>query len=309
LAIEAAVGYPDALLARFGHPVMWMGLVLSRLETRLNRPDLREEVRLVGGVVALVALVIVTVLAAKALSGAVRALPFGGLLEAMLASSLLAQRSLHTHVSAVATALRQGGLEAGRVAVGRIVGRRTASLDEPAVARAAIESLAENFSDGVVAPAFWLAVAGLPGIAFYKAVNTADSMIGHHTPRHESFGWAAARLDDLINLPGARLAGILLAGAARFLPGASPDEAVAVMRRDARLHRSPNSGWPESAMAGALGLRLGGPRRYGRKKVDEAWLGQGRTAATVEDIERALALFRRACLMLMGVAGVLTILL
>jgi adenosylcobinamide-phosphate synthase len=216
------------------------------------------------------------------------------LLSAILASSLLASRSLAQHVAAVADGLRQGLPEA-RAAVSHIVGRDPEALDAHAVARAAIESLAENFADGVVAPAFWGCVAGLPGMAVYKAANTADSMIGHRTPRHARFGWAAARFDDLVNLPASRLAALWLILAATLTPGAHPVQSVRAVFRDAGKHRSPNAGWPEAAMAGALGLSLNGPRSYAGTRVADAWMGHGRATATAADIDAALRLYRRAC--------------
>ncbi|MGI4954187.1 MAG: cobalamin biosynthesis protein CobD/CbiB, partial [Janthinobacterium lividum] len=218
----------------------------------------------------------------------------------VLAATLPAQRSLYAYVAAVGEALRDGGLPAGRRAVAHIVGRNPDTLDEAAVLRAAIESLAENFSDGVVAPAVWGLAAGLPGMAAYKAVNTADSMIGHLTPRHRAFGWAAARLDDLVNLPASRLSVLWLVLAAAVHRGASPGAALRAVRRDARQHRSPNAGWPEAAMAGALGLRLAGPRTYGTVTVADAWMGDGRAEATLDDLHRALALYRTACAMQVG---------
>jgi adenosylcobinamide-phosphate synthase len=206
-------------------------------------------------------------------------------------------------VARVADALEHDGLAAGRAAVAHIVGRDTATLDEAGVARAAIESLAENFSDGVVAPAFWMMIAGLPGAAVYKTINTADSMIGHRTERHEAFGWAAARLDDLINLPAARLSALLIVMAAAAL---GPERAAAAWRatwRDAHRHRSPNAGYPEAAMAGALGLALGGPRVYGGAAVNDGLMGDGRREATAADIRAALALYRRAdALLIVGAA-------
>ena len=222
------------------------------------------------------------------------------LLTAALAAMLLAQRSLWSFVAAVGRAQRAGGLPAGRAAVAHIVGRNPDTLDEPAVFRAAIESLAENFSDGVVAPVFWGVVAGLPGVAAYKAINTADSMIGHLTPRHRDFGWAAARLDDLVNLPASRLAALWLVLAAALHRGASATGAIDAIRRDARHHRSPNAGWPEAAMAGALGLRLAGPRTYGDVRMMDAWMGDGRADATTDDLDRALLLYRTACLLQAG---------
>jgi adenosylcobinamide-phosphate synthase len=201
--------------------------------------------------------------------------------------------------------LDQTGLAGGRAAVAHIVGRNTATLDTPGVVRAAIESLAENFSDGVVAPALWCAALGLPGIVAYKAVNTADSMIGHRTPRHEAFGWAAARLDDVVNLPASRLAAFWIVLAAFLHPGARPRQAMKAVLRDAGRHRSPNAGWPEAAMAGALGLRLAGPRIYGTRQVDDAWMGDGRAEATVADLRRALSLYRLACAMEIAVAVII----
>ena len=212
----------------------------------------------------------------------------------MLASTLLAQRSLHAHVLDVAKGLETQGLPGGRAAVAHIVGRETKNLDEAAVCRAAIESLAENFSDGVVAPLFWMVVLGLPGALAYKAVNTADSMIGHRTERHEAFGWASARFDDLVNLPASRLSALWLMLAAIPL-GRSPGGALRTIRRDASHHRSPNAGWPEAAMAGALGIRLSGPRIYDGVPVEERWVGEGRSGLTASDVRAALKLYRTAC--------------
>jgi adenosylcobinamide-phosphate synthase len=172
------------------------------------------------------------------------------------------------------------------------------------VSRAAIESLAENFSDGVVAPAFWLGLGGLPAAVAYKAANTADSMIGHKNSKYGAFGWAAARFDDLINLPASRLSALLLILAAGLAPGASADDARKAIRRDARRHRSPNAGWPESALAGALGLALAGPRIYGGQIVDDAIMGDGgRREATAADIRRALSIYRLADALLIALVA------
>src|SRR6266851_3248217 len=243
-----------------------------------------------------------------ALARSLLVLPFGLAAAAIVASTLIAQRSLHDHVVRVATALEQDGVAAGRAAVSRIVGRDTGALDEAGVARAAIESLAENFSDGVVAPLFWLAAAGLAGGAAYKAVNTADSMIGHRTPRHAAFGWAAARVDDLLNLPASRLAALLIVAAAAVSPGSSARDAWRALIRDAPRHRSPNAGYPEAAMAGALGLALAGPRVYGGVPLDDAIMGSGRRAATAADIRAALLVYRRADAMLIAMTGLLALL-
>jgi len=294
LVLEAAVGYPDTVFRAIGHPVMWVGALIGWMDRAWNRDTLDPRLRRGLGVAAVLALIAASAgLAAilRATSPAALSL----LLTAVTASALLAQRSLWSFVAAVGLVLHQGGLPAGRTAVAHIVGRNPETLDEPAVIRAAIESLAENFSDGVVAPALWGAALGLPGIAAYKAVNTADSMIGHLTPRHRAFGWASARLDDLINLPASRLAAGWLVLAACLHPGASPWNALRAVRRDAGRHRSPNAGWPEAAMAGALGLRLAGPRVYGDVRVDDAWMGDGPEKATLRDLDRALALYKTAC--------------
>ena len=294
LAIEAAAGYPAWLYRAIGHPVTWMGAWLSGLETRLNRPAWSFGRRRGAGILALALLLGATALATVpiALAGARSTVGLAAL--ALLGASLPAQRSLHDHVRDVAAALERDGLAAGRRAVGMIVGRNTAVLDEAGVARAAIESLAENFSDGIVAPAFWLALGGLPGGALYKAANTADSMVGHRTDRYAAFGWAAARFDDLVNLPASRLSALLFWLAAP-LAGGSARGAWRAIRRDAARHRSPNAGWPEAAMAGALGLSLAGPRIYGTAWVDDAVMGDGRRDAGAGDIRRALRLYRAAC--------------
>jgi adenosylcobinamide-phosphate synthase len=308
LVAEALFGYPEALFRAVGHPVTWLGRLIASLDSRLNRASDSDGRRRVAGIVALAIIVVFPAAIAFLLQRMLGALPFGLLLTALLASTLLAQKSLGQHVSAVADALDGGGLEAGRKAVAMIVGRDPDRLDEAAVCRAAIESLAENFSDGVVAPALWLGVGGLAGGVAYKSVNTADSMVGHRTPRHEAFGWAAARFDDLINLPASRLTGLLLVGAAFFLPGADPAAAWRAMLRDARRHRSPNAGWPEAAMAGALGLALAGPRVYGGVAVNDAYMGEGgRREASSADIRRALQLYRTADVILMTLFGIVAL--
>ncbi len=272
-----------------------MGAWLAFLEAQLNRGTASFAARRAAGVVALALyLAPIAALACGVVWMAPRGL-VGFVPLALIAASLPAQRSLDEHVRAVADALERKGLAGGREAVSRIVGRNVATLDDAGVARAALESLAENFSDGVVAPLFWLALGGMPGGALYKAINTADSMIGHRNARYLAFGWAAARLDDLVNLPASRLAALWLLIAAWFIPGARPAEGWRAIRRDARGHRSPNAGWPEAAMAGALGLKLAGPRVYGETLVEDAYMGEGRAAATAADIRRGLALYRTAC--------------
>ncbi|MBB3020716.1 adenosylcobinamide-phosphate synthase [Microvirga lupini] len=309
LAAEAAVGYPNRLYTAIGHPVTWIGRLIKGLDRSLNRESWPFRQRRIAGVLALLVLLTVTGLMAWTLGALLRPLDLMGLLLlAILASSLIAQRSLHEHVAAVSKGLRESGIKGGRAAVSMIVGRNPQSLDEAGVSRAAIESLAENFSDGIVAPAFWLGLGGLPGAALYKAANTADSMIGHRTPRHEAFGWAAARFDDLVNLPASRLSALLIIMAAALHREASPQDAWRAVRRDASHHRSPNAGWPEAAMAGALGLRLAGPRVYGDVRVEDRWMGDGRAEAKADDIDRALALYRTACALLFCLAAGLALL-
>jgi adenosylcobinamide-phosphate synthase len=296
LLVEATVGYPTWLFHAIRHPVVWTGSLLGWLDRRLNHDAAPDPRRRAAGVLVLVILLTVVLAPTVALQVTVIRSGITGILMLMvLASSLFAQRSLFTHVRLVADALENGGLAAGREAVSHIVGRNPQSLDEAGVVRAAIESLAENFSDAVVAPALWCGLLGLPGLAGYKAINTADSMIGHHTPRHGAFGWAAARVDDLVNLPASRLAAFWLVLAASIHPQGGAAAACRAVGRDARNHRSPNAGWPESAMAGALGLRLAGPRVYGDTRVEDAWMGDGRSAASATDLRRALSLYRLAC--------------
>ena len=309
LLLEALAGYPDLLYRAIGHPVTWMGAWLSWLDRRLNRETLSFGARRLAGIAALVLLLAPVGAIAAALT---LAAPRGwaGLLGlAVLAASLPAQRSLDAHVRAVAEALANEGLAGGRRAVSMIVGRNPETLDEAGVARAAIESLAENFADGVVAPLLWIAIGGLTGGALYKAINTADSMIGHRSARHRAFGWAAARLDDLVNLPASRLAALWLTLAAAAMPGASASGALGAVRRDAGRHRSPNAGWPEAAMAGALGLRLAGPRAYGDERVEDAFMGDGRAAAEVADIRAALRVYRLACVLQAVAIGALALML
>ena len=298
LLAEAIAGYPDWLYRAAGHPVGWIGVGISWMDRTLNRPRgsaLANRFR--GALALLLVLGIVGGVSAGVQSLCLRGLPSAAAIPVLgaLVSTLLASRSLHAHVSAVRAAVAADGVVGGRAAVSRIVGRNPAALDEAGIVRAAIESLAENFSDAVVAPAFWCCLFGLPGIALYKAVNTADSMIGYRTERYATFGWAAARLDDLVNLPASRLTALWIVLAASGTGDASGLAAARAVWRDAGRHRSPNAGWPEAAMAGALGLRLAGPRVYGETQVDDAWMGAGRSAAERADIDRALALYRRAC--------------
>ena len=308
LAVEAVCGYPRWLFRAIGHPVSWIGRLIAWCDRSWNRPSHTFAQRRVAGVAALALCLTAAAAASLALVFAANALfpaAVAMIVLGIAASAFIAQRSLDEHVRAVADALETGTLDEARHAVAQIVGRDTSILDAHAVSRAAIESLSENFSDGIVAPIFWMVVGGLPGAALYKTINTADSMIGHKSERHLAFGWAAARLDDVVNLPASRLAALWIAAAASLLPNASARGALSAVRRDAPRHRSPNAGWPEAAMAGALGLRLAGPRIYGGEAVEDRWMGTGRADATATDIRHALRIYRLTCIVQAAAVGLI----
>lgn len=296
LALEPLLGEARGPLAKLPHPVRLLGRLIGALDRKLNRDSRSAADRRRRGVLVVVLVCGLAAGAGWLIAGLARLAPVFAIAEFALVVALLAQRSLFLHVRGVADALHEKGLEAGRAQVAHIVGRDVRQLDEHGVARAAIESCAENFCDGVVAPVFWYVMLGLPGMLAYKAVNTLDSMIGYRSERYLAFGWAAARLDDLANLAPARLAGCFVGLAAAAVPGADPRRALRIMWRDAQKHRSPNAGWPEAAMAGALGLSLAGPRRYPGLVVNDPWIGEGTTQAAARDIGRALAVFTTACL-------------
>jgi len=298
LLLDRLVGDPDSIWRRVPHPVVLFGRAIGLMDKLFNGKRLSAETKRFNGAVGIavllaasgcVGVLIERLLAPLGIAGAV--------IEIIVVAVFLAQKSLHDHVRAVSTGLKRGGLDGGRHAVSMIVGRDPATLDEPAICRAGIESLAENFSDGVVAPAFWYALFGLPGLLAYKMLNTADSMIGHRNAKYGDFGWASARLDDLANWPAARLSILFIAAGAWLAKGkAAARAAIGTALRDAGLHRSPNSGWPEAAMAGALGIGLAGPRIYGGARVDEPMMNaSGRTIATVADIDLSLRIFKGAC--------------
>lgn len=298
-AFDALVGDPEALWRRVPHPVALAGRMIGWLDRCGNDDRDPPSVRRNNGIAAVGMLLIAAAAVGGMIGEVIDALgQIGILLEAAVVGVLLAQRSLHDHVLAVADGFLSDGLAGARRAVAAIVGRDPEALDQAGVCRAAIESAAENFSDGVVAPAFWYLVGGLPGLLAYKALNTADSMIGHRTDRHRHFGWAAARLDDLANWIPARLSALLVVAAAWSMADGDPRAAWRAARRDGDRHRSVNAGWPEAAFAGALGLRLAGPRRYDGAIVEDAWMGDGRADATPEDIRLALVLLTRSCLAL-----------
>ena len=307
--LDAAFGDPDRLYRAVPHPVVLMGRIIGWMDRRFNDSRAAEPQRKRNGIIAVLALTAGSLALGWALDNLLRQTWLGCLIEAALASTLIAQRSLYDHVAAVARALVRDGLSAGRAAVAKIVGRDTAELDEAGVSRAALESLAENLSDGVTAPLFWGLLLGLPGLIAYKAINTADSMIGHRTPRHQAFGWAPARFDDLLNLGPARLCGVIVAGATIFVRGADANRALQAMWRDAPKHRSPNAGWPEAALAGALGLAIAGPRRYHGVEVNDAYMGAGgRADLTAADIRRGLKLFVAACALQLGIIAIIALL-
>lgn len=302
MAVDALVGWPSWLFAWIGHPVTWLGRLIAAVDAGWNRTADPPALRRVAGIAG--ALLVIAL--AAALGWAIQVmLPsgwIGSVLVGVLAWPLVALRSLHDHVAAVATPLLAADVAGAREAVSRIVGRDPAALDEAGIARAAIESLAENTSDGIVAPLLWGALFGLPGIVGYKAINTLDSMIGHRSERHEAFGWAAARIDDVANLIPARLTGFLF-----VLLSSRRSQALSCMMRDARRHRSPNAGWPEAAMAGALGIRLSGPRIYHGTITAEPWLNEAARDPSAVDIVAALAVYRRAMLLLGGLLAILAV--
>ena len=304
LLLERLVGYPRPLYATIRHPVVWMGALIAALDKALNKGGQRR----LKGVLALLILLAATAAITIAIRYGLGFIPFGWIIEAVLATSLLAQKELGRAVRAVADALDHS-LEAGRKQVAQIVGRDPETLNNAGVSRAAIESLAESTSDGIIAPLFWLIIGGLSGIALYKAINTADSMIGHKTERHLEFGWAAARLDDLVNWIPARLSALLVAGAAFWVKGADAERAWTTALRDAHKHASPNAGWPEAAFAGALGFALGGPRAYAGDIVNLPTLGTGRTDLGPADIRRALDLYAMALNLALGITLAIAVLL
>ncbi|WP_439357350.1 adenosylcobinamide-phosphate synthase CbiB [Bradyrhizobium sp. DASA03007] len=300
MAVDALLGWPSWLFARIGHPVTWLGRLIAAIDMAWNRVSDPSALRRGAGIVGALLVIALSV----TVGWVIQSLLWLGwtqiVLVGVLAWPLVALRSLHDHVAAVTNPLQAGDITAARDAVSRIVGRDPAALDESGIARAAIESLAENASDGIVAPVFWGALFGLPGILGYKAINTLDSMIGHRSERHEAFGWAAARIDDVANFIPARLTGFLF-----VLLAPRRSEALSCMSRDARRHRSPNAGWPEAAMAGALGVRLSGPRIYHGSITNEPWLNEGARDPLAADINHGLAVYRRSMLLLAGVLAIL----
>ncbi|MDA9449844.1 MULTISPECIES: adenosylcobinamide-phosphate synthase CbiB [Bradyrhizobium] len=300
MAVDALLGWPSPLFARIGHPVSWLGRLIGAIDIAWNRSSDPPAFRRGAGIAGALLVIALSVALGWMLQSLLSLGWIQVVLIGILAWPLVALRSLYDHVAAVANPLLAGDIAAARDAVSRIVGRDPAALDEAGIARAAIESLAENASDGIVAPVFWGALFGLPGILGYKAINTLDSMIGHRNERHEAFGWAAARIDDVANFIPARLTGFVF-----VLLAPRRSEALSCMTRDARRHRSPNAGWPEAAMAGALGVRLSGPRIYHGSATDEPWLNEGARDPRAADIAEALTVYRRAMVLLAGTLAIL----
>ena len=309
LLLDWFIGDPPRVWKRLPHPVVIIGKAIDFLDENLNRPSLNDAETRGRGVIILILLVVSAWLVGAALAWLFDALGIiGGILEVITISIFIAQKSLADHVASVAKSIRIDGVEGGRHAVSQIVGRNTDDLDEPGVCRAAIESLAENFSDGVVAPVFWYLVFGLPGLIAYKAINTADSMIGHKNARFLNFGRATALLDDLVNWPASRISALLIAVVAGIHGGLSFGSMV--LQRTmlgAGTHRSPNAGWPETAMAASLGIALGGPRIYGDEIVVEPILNAGFSLkASITDIDHSLRVYRNSCIALWVFAAIFT---
>lgn len=302
LAVDALIGWPDALYRKIGHPVTWLGKLISHMDKSLNRMEWHPPTRRLMGLLTAAFIILICIVSGQIIQNAVGQGILGFLISVLLAWPLLASRSLYSHVKDVAQPLELMDLRSAREAVSMIVGRDPKQLDTAGVGRAAIESLAENTSDGVVAPIFWGLIFGLPGILAYKAINTMDSMIGYKTPKHLDFGWAAARIDDLANWVPARLTGLIIA-----MMSGTPNTALQTIRRDAGKHRSPNAGWPESAMAAALGVRLSGPRSYHDKQTNDPWLyAEGRDVEG-SDVTRALAVFKRSMFCLAGLLAIVAL--
>jgi adenosylcobinamide-phosphate synthase len=301
LLVERLSGYPKPLYDMIGHPVEWIGVILKKLEALLYDPEAEPLQARLRGLAALLALLLIATIPAVIVTSVLSTIKFGWIIEALFATALIAQHSLYEHVNAVGKGL-DTSLSEGRQAVAKIVGRDPAALDESGVVKGALESLAENASDGIVAPMLWYALLGLPGIVAYKAINTADSMIGHKSERYIYFGWASARLDDLINLPASRLTALLFAAAATWNDKERGKIALHAMWRDAPKHQSPNAGWPESALAASLGVKFGGPRSYDGSRVDLPWMGEGRETLNRDDIRKGLRLYGTAMTFLLFLA-------
>lgn len=291
LAIDALVGDPNWIYRKIPHPVAIMGFLISKLDLFLNIPSWSYLSRKLLGVLALFINLSLAGGIGWLIQRAIQHIEFGWLFESFIIAIFLAQNSLYKHVHNVAKTLSVNGLASARISVSHIVGRDSSDLNEAGICRATIESLSENFSDGIIAPVFWYLMAGLPGILIYKALNTADSMIGHLNERYEAFGWASARLDDAANFIPARLTAITICLTAIIFPKTNGLKAIAAGFKDAKQHRSVNAGWPEATMAGALDIRIAGPRVYDGVVTEDPWMGNGNSNVSPADIYRALRLY------------------
>lgn len=303
LALDAFVGWPPSLYDKIGHPVSWLGALIARFDKTLNRPEWHSATRKVMGIILVLFAAGGSFYLGAFLQDFFSGSAFGFVLSVLIVWPLIAVNSMYTHVEDVAVPLSENYLGEARAAVSLIVGRDPEQLDRSGIGRAAIESLAENTSDGIVAPVFWGAIFGIPGIFAYKAINTLDSMVGYKTPKHLHFGWASARLDDVVNFLPARLTGWLMAMVSR-----NRKAAFAVISFDAKKHRSPNAGWPEGAMAGALGVRLSGPRQYEGGMSDEPWINENGRDVEPNDVFRALVIFKRTMYATAAILAGLTVL-
>jgi adenosylcobinamide-phosphate synthase len=306
--IERFIGYPAALQNAIRHPVQWIGDVIKLADEKLNSDPENAIPSKLMGAASVIAIIALFAIPAWIIQSLLAHLPFSILWQALISTPFIAQKSMREHVQAVDRGL-SSSLADGRKAVAMIVGRDTSHLDESDITRAALESLAENTADGIVAPLFWFAILGLPGIVAYKVINTADSMIGHMSTQHRHFGFFAAKLDDVVNLPASRLTGLFFAAAALFKSTSAAQESLTSMWEDASKHRSPNAGWPEAAMAGALGVKFGGPRAYEGEWLDLAWMGDGRENLARTDIASGLKLYDHALWIMTVLLAVLAVVL
>jgi adenosylcobinamide-phosphate synthase len=301
IIIDALIGDPDWIWRKVPHPVVFFGYGINFADKHLNRAHWSASIRKRNGVTAIVVLLLTSIIVGKIIIWLISGFGlWGSLIEAVLVSVFIAQKSLSDHIKRVITPLSKGDIDGGRYAVSMIVGRDPKQLDQSGICRASIESLSENFSDGVVAPIFWYAIFGLPGILAYKMLNTADSMIGHMNEKYQDFGWASAKLDDLANWAPARLSALLIALVNFMSSKKSGVQSAIIALTDAGMHRSPNAGWPEAAMAGGLSIALAGPRKYQGYFVNDSYMNpSGRIHLNHQDLTQALAIFWRSCIILL----------
>ncbi|CAI3953354.1 adenosylcobinamide-phosphate synthase CbiB [Commensalibacter papalotli (ex Botero et al. 2024)] len=288
--IDALWGEPKYIYNKIPHPIIWIGKLIDYLDKKLNHTNDPAQQQKQNGFVALSLTIAIPCLVGIFLQKILfKSLPkpIAYFLSGVIASIFIAKRSLYEHVHEVEKALTLGDIKSARYAVSQIVGRKTDQLDSSGIARAAIESLAENFSDGVIAPIFWGCIGGLPGIITYKAINTADSMIGHKTKKYKFFGFAAAKSDDYVNYPAARLSALLII----LTTSKKPFSDLKFVAKEAKKHNSPNAGWPEAAMATRLSILLAGPRQYQNYVIDSPWIGTGKSKLNQIDIQNALDTF------------------